>query len=232
MPFGCARKSPSTDCPGPVRQKKAALSVAEKHPIFSKVGCFVFGGEELRPCGRKFRIQHSKFKITWLVAVRLQFRLDLRFGSQPAECTQVRIRTAGLRPAETVARSVLTNRDNSNAAARSTSCGVDLACGELAAERTGLHERTCGTRGGSPPPGGGCGLLRLLRSHKFKIQNYKFGTQPAKDGTSGRELRAFAAPGCGPPIAARLILCKKPAAERMGLRRKGAALRPTEAAAR
>ena len=85
MQFGCARKSPSPDCPGPVRQKKAPLSTAEKHPIFSKVGCFVFGGEELRPCGREFIIQHSKFKITWL-AVRLQLRLDLGFGVRAATC--------------------------------------------------------------------------------------------------------------------------------------------------
>ncbi len=36
--------------------------------------------------------------------------------------------------------------------------GIDSFRGRPAAERMGLHERTCGTRSCSPPPGGGCGL--------------------------------------------------------------------------
>ncbi len=40
--------------------------------------------------------------------------------------------------------------------------------------------------------GGGCGLLRLLieaANSKFKIQNYRFGLQPAKDVSDVKELR-------------------------------------------
>ncbi len=72
---------------------------------------------------------------------------------------------------------------------RAAACGTGKFGNELradsiqekpAAERTDLPERTCGTRGCSPPPGGGCGLLRFLpepqiQHSKFKIQNCQSG---------------------------------------------------------
>ena len=112
---------------------------------------------------RKFRIQNSRFKIKRAFWVRLgiYFRSGRSLRRTPATLW---------------------------------SCGPPLppGCGPLgpigptltrdkpAAERTGLHKRTFGTRKCSPPPGGGCGLLRLpakpqIQNSKFKIQNHQSG---------------------------------------------------------
>ncbi len=112
---------------------------------------------------RKFSIQNSRFKIKRAFWVRLgiYFRSGRSLRRTPATLW---------------------------------SCGPPLppGCGPLgpigptltrdkpAAERTGLHKRTFGTRKCSPPPGGGCGLLRLpakpqIQNSKFKIQNHQSG---------------------------------------------------------
>ena len=58
-----------------------------------------------------------------------------------------------------------------------------------------------------------CGLpITARRATSARL--FVFGPQPAKGARDCKELRAFAAGGCGPPIAARSISCKKPAAER------------------
>ncbi len=69
-------------------------------------------------------------------------------------------------------------------------CGPPIAArlirhNKPAAERMGLHERTCGTRKCSPPPGGGCGMRRLLyeaANSEFKIQNSELQTRGAACG--------------------------------------------------
>ena len=138
--------------------------------------------------------------------------------------------TAGLRRREVAARSVLTDRNN--AAARK--CLRDRTRRQARSRAVGLHERTCGTRDCSPPPGGGCGLRRLFlgaANSEFNIQNSElndsaghiwfssqFGLQPAEGACDVKEQRASAAPpGCGPlgpdgpeqrsrlPVAARSI---------------------------
>ena len=68
-----------------------------------------------------------------------------------------------------------------------------------------------------------------IQYSKFIIQKLSIGLQPAEESHEA-DLRDASCgppqpPGCGPPIAARLIHGKKPAAERTGLRRKGATLR-------
>ena len=64
---------------------------------------------------------------------------------------------------------------------------------EPAAERWACFRAV---RGCSPPPGGGCGLLRPKRRNStFKIQNYEFGLQPA-EGAHEADLRDAS---CGPP---------------------------------
>ena len=55
-----------------------------------------------------------------------------------------------------------------------------------AAERRGLHERTCGTRSCSPPPGGGCGL--------------PVATRPSSTRSTSQRAAARAAAGCGGSI--------------------------------
>ena len=49
----------------------------------------------------------------------------------------------------------------------------EVCSNKPAAERTGLHERTCGTRDCSPPPGGaaaGCRCLRRRACYKISLQ--------------------------------------------------------------
>ena len=92
-------------------------------------------------------------------------------------------------------------------------CGPPIAAQLIhskkpAAERTGLLERTCGTRRCSPPPGGGCGLRRLLlgaANSAFTIQDSKLllGQQLA-EGAHDADAKADARSGpsrgggCGP----------------------------------
>ena len=100
-----------------------------------------------------------------------------------------------------------------------------------AAERTGLRRRGAALR-----PGAAAGCCGFLRSRKFSIQNSRFkiiNRDAACRGSSdAEELRASAAGGCGPPIAARLILTTyfpaKPAAERTSLRRSSDAIQNPE----
>ncbi len=112
--------------------------------------------------------------------------------------------TAGLRRREAAARSVLTDRNN--AAARR--CLRDRTRRHARSRAVGLHERTCGTRRCSPPPGGGCGLRRLLlgaANSAFTIQDSKLllGQQLA-EGAHDADAKADARSGpsrgggCGP----------------------------------
>ena len=124
--------------------------------------------------------------------------------------------------------------------------------------RADLRDANC-----SPPPGGG---RRLLHPFRAQIQNaifniscaLIFGSQPAKDASDVKELRAFAAGGCGPPTScevdsthkanpppgggcgllrflpephSKLLLGPRPA-ERSQIRQRTAGLRCREAAAR
>ena len=149
----------------------------------------------------KPQIQHSKFKIQNYYSGR-SLRSARKFGYE-LRTSATRLRYAN-------------------------PYGIDFACGSSAAERTGLHERTCGTRSCSPPPGGGCGLPVATRPSSTQstsqrtaakggcelrwfhpepqIQDsifriYELGAQLAKDAherTCGREMRAFAGRSYGP----------------------------------
>ena len=77
-----------------------------------------------------------------------------------------------------------------------------------AAERMGLHERTCGTRIAALRRGGGCGLLRPFgRNSEFKIQDSKLllGLQPAE----GRHEQTRVAGLRRPQAAARTVLADR-----------------------
>ena len=102
------------------------------------------------------------------------------FGQQLAKRTQERTcgtRAAGLcrakpRPAAAFLKPQIQN-SRFKIKRLSNVCGIDSTLDKPAAERTGLHERTYGTRRCSPPPGGGCGLLRFLfgtANSAFKIR--------------------------------------------------------------
>ena len=86
-------------------------------------------------------------------------------GTQPAEERHERTRVAGLRPAET--------------AGRRTSCEV-VSSSKTSPQPSG---RDCDVKE-QPSARGGCGLLRLQRSRKFKMKNEElkmiFGPQLAK----------------------------------------------------
>ena len=117
-------------------------------------------GAKLRPtapCGRKFRIQYSKFKIT--------NRAAACGGRNDAKELRA---SAGrrLRPARSLQGRFLP---------------------EPAAERRGLHERTCGTRRCSPPPGGGCGLpiaARPMLPAKINAPRASFRRCPRRPPTA------------------------------------------------
>ncbi len=101
-------------------------------------------GEAAARCALRAQIQNSKFKIQ-----------NYKSGSSLRR-TQRRKGVAGLRRAEAAARTAFARPISTR--------------GKPAAERRGLHERTCGREHGppqgrflpetSPPPGGGCGLQR------------------------------------------------------------------------
>ena len=145
-------------------------------------------------CGAlRAQIQNSKFKIQ-----------NYKIGLQPAKGAPATSRSCGPSPPEAAARGGFFSKPQiqhskfkiqnyySGRSLRSarkfgyelrTSAtrlryanpyGIDFTCGSSAAERRGLHERTCGTRRCSPPPGG---RLRAAapcgRNSEFKIQDSK-----------------------------------------------------------
>ena len=160
----------------------------------------------LRPFGRKFRIQNSRFKIT--------NRAAACGGRNDAK--ELRASAAGrLRPANRCAIASLQKSPQPSGRACDHKEQPSAGEGRL--------------RAAAPVPGA---------NSKFKIQNSELmgsssssGCKPAEDATTQRSCGPPPGGGCGPPIAARLLPCKKkPAAERTGLRRRGAALRPGAAA--
>jgi len=82
-------------------------------------------------------------------------------------------------------------------------CGINSVRGSLAAERTGLHERTCGTRGCSPPPGGGCGLPTSATSNLLQNLSAMTGGCGLPVAPQSLFLQNFSAMtgGCGLPVA-------------------------------
>ena len=149
-------------------------------------------GEAAARCTLRAQIHHSRFKIR-----RVSYGFGTQLAKRSYERTQKRTRDAGLRAAKLrPARSWQT--DPNSRQARSRADGP-------ATERS------------SPPPGGGCGLLRPF-GRKCIIQNWRdlssiFGSQPAEVRTTIRSCGPPPPPGCGPPIPAGSICAKKPAAE-------------------
>ena len=92
------------------------------------------------------------------------------FRLQPAECTHVRVRTAGLRRAEAAARTTSTEVDSSRKISSQPSGW---------AVRADLRDASC-----SPSPGGGCELLRH-KGRKLKMKNERLN----ECSESGRGLR-------------------------------------------
>ena len=76
----------------------------------------------------------------------------------------------------------------------------------------GTRERTCGTRvAGLRRSQAAARCARSGANSEFKIQDSKLqiGLQPAEDATTQRSCGPPPPGGCGPPIAARLLPCKK-----------------------
>ena len=117
----------------------------------------------------------------------------------------------------------------------------DAACGlpmpdSIDSRPSQARSRADGLATAALRPGAAAGCCGFLRSRKFSIQNSRFKIINRDEACGGRsdteELRASAAGGCGPPIAARLILTTyfpaKPAAERTSLRRPSDAIQNPE----
>ena len=156
---------------------------------------------------------NSRFKIQNKIISLDTFGRTFQFGQQPAERSQVRPRTAGLRRREAAARTVLSDRFqllNQPAAERTglrrrgaaLRPGAAACCGALWAQfriqnsRFKITDRAaaCGalassTKNCGPPPPGGCGPLRPF-GRKFSIQNSRFKINKDRLGIySGRGLR-------------------------------------------
>jgi len=128
-------------------------------------------------------------------------------GTQPAEGTHVRARTAGLRCREAAARTAFSRpKFKIQDSKFKISCCLEPDS-QPRSRAVGLHERTCGPRDCNPPPGGGCGLRRFSSGPQIQDSKldgaglacvHRFGTQPAERACSGTNCGPPLPEGCGP----------------------------------